>query len=65
MCPYAARALAGSGWVAIREASSVSVPNVRLTPHTAGYTEELMADDCQQSVDLVLGVLQARDQTRS
>jgi len=38
----------------------LGLPNALLTPHTAGYSEESMADNHSQSVDKVLGFLQGR-----
>jgi D-3-phosphoglycerate dehydrogenase len=38
----------------------LGMPNVLLTPHTAGYSEDSMADNHRQSVDKVLGFLQGR-----
>jgi D-3-phosphoglycerate dehydrogenase len=36
----------------------LGLPNVLLTPHTAGYSEDSMADNRRQSVDKVVGFLQ-------
>jgi phosphoglycerate dehydrogenase-like enzyme len=36
------------------------MPNVLLTPHTAGYSEDSMADNHRQSIDKVLGFLDGR-----
>jgi phosphoglycerate dehydrogenase-like enzyme len=36
----------------------LGLPNALLTPHTAGYSEDSMADDRRQSVDKVVSFLQ-------
>src|SRR5262245_34719836 len=38
----------------------LGMPNVLLTPHTAGYSEDSMADNHRQSVDTVVGFLEGR-----
>jgi D-3-phosphoglycerate dehydrogenase len=38
----------------------LGVPNALLTPHTAGQSEDSMADDRRQSVDTVLTFLEGR-----
>jgi D-3-phosphoglycerate dehydrogenase len=38
----------------------LALSNVLLTPHTAGYSEDSMADNRRQSVDQVLGFLEGR-----
>jgi D-3-phosphoglycerate dehydrogenase / 2-oxoglutarate reductase len=38
----------------------LGMPNVLLTPHTAGYSEDSMADNHRQSVDKVVGFLEGR-----
>lgn len=38
----------------------LGLPNALLTPHTAGYSEDSMADNRRQSVDKVLGFLEGR-----
>src|SRR5262249_248039 len=38
----------------------LSMPNVLLTAHTAGHSEDAMADNREQSVEKVLGFLQGR-----
>jgi D-3-phosphoglycerate dehydrogenase len=38
----------------------LGLPNALLTPHTAGYSEDSMADNHRQSVDKVLGFLEGR-----
>jgi len=38
----------------------LSMPNVLLTPHTAGHSEDAMADNREQSIERVLAFLQGR-----
>jgi len=38
----------------------LGMPNVLLTPHTAGHSEDAMADNREQSIEKVLGFLQGR-----
>jgi D-3-phosphoglycerate dehydrogenase len=38
----------------------LSMPNVLLTPHTAGHSEDAMAENREQSLERVLGFLQGR-----
>ena len=38
----------------------LGMPNVLLTPHTAGYSEDSMADNHRQSIDKVVGFLEGR-----